>query len=152
MNLEQIYYASELIASVAVIATLIYVAKEVRQNTSAMRANSSQAWTELNFQLATPVALDREVAERWIEGGSDFESLDSVDQQRLVFYEWRAIEAWHHSFHLHEQGVLPEWQWQKIIWILENQIGHRQSVKASWKSFKGAYDQPFQDFMSQYIE
>lgn len=69
MGLEQIYYLTELIASVAVIVTLVFVAKEVRQNTSMMRVNSSQAWTDLHFQLAGPIALDRELAERWISGG-----------------------------------------------------------------------------------
>lgn len=66
-------------------------------------------------------------------------------------FEWRAFEAWHHSFHMHEQGVLPEWQWQKVIWVIKNQFGHRQAVVACWNVFKDSYDEPFRDFMSQHL-
>ena len=66
-------------------------------------------------------------------------------------FEWRAFEAWHHSFHMHEQGVLPEWQWQKVIWVIKSQFGHRQAVVACWNVFKDSYDEPFRDFMSQHL-
>ncbi len=150
MGLEQFYYISELIAAVAVIASLIYIAREVRQNTAMMRVNASQAWTDFNFRLSGPIATDREVAECWTQGGSNFENLDDVDQQRLIMYEWRAIEAWHHLYELHEQGMLPEPQWRKLIWIMEN-LGQRQAIQASWKHFKGAYDQNFQGFVGQHL-
>ena len=151
MTLEQLYYLAELVGTLAVIASLIYVAREVRQNTAMMRANASQSWTDLNFQLSGPVAENRELAECWVKGENEFDQLDEVDQLRLIMYEWRALESWHHLFYLHEQGVLPEPQWRKLLWVFEN-LGQRQAVRASWQHHKDAYDKEFQTLMNQYIK
>ena len=151
INWDAVSAISEALGLIVVVGSLLYVAREVRQNTAMMRVNASQTWTDFSLQLAGPVAMNRELAECWTKGESNFENLDEVDKQRLTMYEWRAIEAWHHAYHLHEQGVLPEPQWRKIVWIMEN-LGQRQSVRSSWKTFKGAYDQDFKTFLSQYLE
>jgi hypothetical protein len=43
MSLEQISYVAEIVASFAVIASLIYVGREVARNTRATRATAAQA-------------------------------------------------------------------------------------------------------------
>ncbi len=149
-NWEAVIAISESLGLVVVIGSLIYVGFQVRQNTAMMRVNASQAWTDFNFQLSGPIAVDREVAECWTRGGSNFDDLDEVDRNRMVFFEWRAIEAWHHMYETHEQGMLPTSQWHKLIWILEN-LGERESIRASWKQFRGAYDENFQDFVTSHF-
>jgi hypothetical protein len=41
MTLEQIAFIGEIIASIAVIASLVYVARRVGQNTAMMRVNAA---------------------------------------------------------------------------------------------------------------
>ena len=148
--LEEVALILELIASVAVIGSLIYLAREVSQNTEMMRVGASQSWTDMNFDLSGPAALDREVGELWVKGESEFESLDEVDQVRLIMYEWRAIEAWHHLFEMHQRGILPKSQWEKLRWIVKN-IGKRQAVRASWEKFRGGYEPAYQDFIDKHL-
>lgn len=146
MTLQELASVADIVASVAVIGSLIYLARQVSQNTETMRVNASQAWTNLNFDLSNPVATDRVVAELWVKGDSEFQDLDVVDQQRLVMYEWRALEAWHHLFEMHQRGVLPESQWAKLKWIVEN-LGKRQAIRAAWNQFRDAYDGEYQEFI-----
>jgi hypothetical protein len=100
--LEQTYYVGELIGVVVVILSLLFVAKEIRQNTNQLRIGASNAWVDLQMQLSSGLAENREVAELWVRGDadSDFDALDSVDQTRLVMFEHRAISAWSNLFHL----------------------------------------------------
>ena len=61
MTLQQFAYLGEIIAAIAVVASLIYVARQLGQNTAMMQVNAVQAWIELNFQLAGPIAAHREL-------------------------------------------------------------------------------------------
>ena len=51
-------------------------------------------------------------------------------------------------FGLHEQNLVPDADWYELKWIIQN-IGRRQSVRASWSIFKGSYEKPFQKFMDK---
>lgn len=87
LTLEQAYYIGELIAAVAVIISLIYVAKEIRQNTNMLRINSSREFVRWNTDLVEPLSSQREVCENWMKGDSDLDSLDEVDKQRAMLFE-----------------------------------------------------------------
>ena len=65
-------------------------------------------------------------------------------------YEWRAIEAWHHLFEMHQQKILPEAHWDKLAWIVAN-LGKREAIQASWASFRNAYDHEFQKFIDSQL-
>ncbi len=150
INWAAVQGVAEVMGLVFVVGSLIFVGFQVRQNTAIMRVNASQAWTDFNFRLSGSIVEDREVAERWTSGGSNFDDLDEVDRNRLLFFEWRAIEAWHHLFEVHEQGMLPKSQWHKLVWIIEN-LGQRESIRASWQQFRGAYDENFQKFVTSHF-
>ena len=80
MTLEQYAYLGEIIAAIAVIASLIYVAGELRQNTNMMRVNNADNFVDFNIALCNPVATDREFGELWTKGALDFDFLILVNQ------------------------------------------------------------------------
>jgi hypothetical protein len=150
MDIMELGAIGELVGGVAVLVTLIYLALQVRSGNAVSQDNASHAWVQLNFDLAGQVAVDRELAEFWVKGGTQFDQLDSVDQQRIVFYEWRAIEGWHHAFHQWKRGILREPHWNRIVWVMEN-IGQRQSIREAWRTFRDSYDADFQRFVDGHI-
>ena len=151
MTLEQYAQIGEIIAAIAVIASLIYVAQQLHQNTDKMRVSNAQHFVDFNISLVGPIVTNRELADLWIKGDSDFEVLDPVDKQRIVMFEWQAIAGWHNFFNLRQKHLMSDEQWHEVVWVFEN-IGQRQSVREAWKVFKGGYDKSFQEFMAQYLE
>ena len=151
MTLEQYAQIGEIFAAIAVIASLIYVAQQLRQNTDMMRVGNAQHFVDFNISLVNPIVTNRELADVWIKGDSDFDNLDPIDQQRIVMFEWQAIAGWHNFFNLRQQRLVSDEHWREVIWVFEN-IGRRQAVREAWRTFKGGYDKPFQDFMAQYLE
>ncbi len=101
--------------------------------------------------MVSPVIGDRKLAELWVKGDSEFDSLDAVDQQRLIFLEWQALNAWNNSFRLRKKNLLSDQEWRNQIWIWKN-IGQRQAVRESWKIFRDSYETSFQDLMSEYLD
>jgi hypothetical protein len=151
MTLEQYAQIGEIIAAIAVIASLIYVAQQLHQNTDMMSVGNAQHMVDFNISLVSPVVANRDLADLWMKGGSDFETLDPIDRQRIVMFEWQAIVGWYNFFNLRQKNLVSDEQWREVTWIIEN-IGRRQAVREAWKTFKGGYGQPFQDFMAQYLE
>lgn len=147
MTFEQYAWLGEIIAAIAVIASLFYVARQLGQNTAMMRVSAASERMERDYELVLPVIENREFAEIWMKGGENFEDLDVVDQQRLLLFERRAIILWHHVYQLRQQGLCPDANWQEQVWVIQ-QIGRRQAIRVAWDTFKGAFETPFQEFVN----
>lgn len=151
MTLEQWAYLGDITAAIAVIASLIYVARQLKQNTNAMIVNNAHNFVEFNNRLNTPMATNREFAEVWVKAGSEFDGLDTVDKQRLMVWEFQAIAAWSNFFNLRQNGLISDDQWSELVSTFKL-FGHRQSVREAWKMFKLGYSQEFQKLMAPYLE
>jgi hypothetical protein len=151
ITLEQMYYIGQTVSVVAVIASLIYVGKQLHQNTETMRVGSEDAYAQWSNGVLKEFGYDREFVKCWMKGDADFDNLDEIDKQRLLCYEWNAMNMWHYFFNLHRQKILPETEWRQLAWTIEY-IGRRQAVRKAWSIFKDSYDKSFQNFMAQYME
>jgi hypothetical protein len=148
MTIEHYAAIGEIIASVAVVASLIYVARQLNQTNTMMRVAAVSERLEKDYELVLPMIESREVAEIWVKGANEFAELDSVDQQRMLFFERRAVMLWHHFFHLRTQGLVSDVNWNEQVWILRN-IGRRQALRETWKIFRGNFDTRFVEFVDE---
>ncbi len=148
MTLENIASLAEIFGLMLVIASLIYVARQLGQTTAIMRVNASGERLQRDTDIANSIIHSREVAEYWMKGATELDSLDETDRQRLMFFERRAIMHWHNMFGLHAQNLVPDSDWQELKWVIQN-IGRRQALRESWRIFKVAYQKPFQEFVDE---
>jgi hypothetical protein len=65
MTLEQYSYIAQIVASIGVVASLIYVARQLVQNTRMMRASVSNDRVQRDFDLSGALFNNREFAEIW---------------------------------------------------------------------------------------
>ena len=70
MTLEQFAYLAEIIGVIVVIASLIYLAKQVRQNSKQLESQSYQAWVTANLQINMSIS-DPALSAIIAEGNSD---------------------------------------------------------------------------------
>ena len=83
MTLEDLGNLGEFIGAFAVIATLIYVATQLRQNTQSLRTSSFQAAMQTASQDTRLLAQNAEVAALYLRGLESFSSLDPVERIRF---------------------------------------------------------------------
>lgn len=148
MNWEAIGAIGELVGSIAVVASLVYVAVQLRQHTAMMRTLASQERVQRDFDIASALIENRDVAEIWVKGRSNFASLSEVDQQRLIWFERRAIIHWNNMFELRNRGQLPEADWHELAWLIRG-LGRNQGLLATWQIFRGSFGAPFQAFLDE---
>ena len=69
MDIQDLGALGELIGSIAVVVTLIYLAKQIRHNTDETEISNSSAFLELQTSLITPMAVHTEFCQQWLRAG-----------------------------------------------------------------------------------
>ena len=108
MSFEQISYLAQIVASVAVVASLIFVALQIKQNTRALQRNEHNSTMEQWTVIRQAIAQNREIAELMTAGLHGERAMDAADQLRLeqMLQEnaWAAYHIWDRT----ERGIFPK--------------------------------------------
>jgi hypothetical protein len=108
MSFEQISYLAQIVASAGVVASLIFVALQIRQNTGALERNEHNSTMAQWTVIRMAIAKHRDVAELMTAGLHGERALDAADQLRLE--QMLQENAWA-SFHIWERtqrGIFPK--------------------------------------------
>jgi len=151
MTLEQFAYLAQIVGVIVVIVSLVYVARQLQQNTEMARIAAGSQQVQADFDLTDSMIANRELAEVWVKGESEFDLLDEVNKRRLIFFERRAIVWWHHNFQLNQKGLLSASEWKAYLGII-HAVRSRQAVQISWQMFREGFDKPFRDFMDEQLK
>lgn len=141
-------YIGEFVGGILIVATLIYLSSQIRQNTSALRAGFEHQWSDQTSKLCHPVALDRQAAEWWVSGAQKFAEMDTVDQQRLVLWEYSVVEGWWYMYLGRQRGLVSDETWEHNL-VSMRTFGPRQSLRAAWQAFKHLYNEEFQQILDE---
>lgn len=139
---------AQLVGIPVVVASLVYVARQLSQNTQMMRVAASSQWVDRDFEIVVPIIENREFAEVWAKGADEFDSLADVDKQRLLFFERRALLLWHHMYHMYLQNILPRANWNEQLWVIQN-VGRRQAIRQAWGVYQSAFEPSFRNFIDE---
>src|SRR5450432_1782516 len=108
MSFEQISYLAQIVASVGVVVSLIFVGLQIRQNTAALQRNEHNSTMEQWTVIRMAIAKNRDIAELMTAGLHDERPLDAADQLRLeqLLQEnaWAAFHIWDRT----KRGIFPE--------------------------------------------
>ena len=86
MNWDAIGAVGEILGAAAVVATLIYLARQMRQEARANTAEAMGSWLADYNGMVLEILRDPEVAQILRQGLTDFEQLSKNDQMR--FHAW----------------------------------------------------------------
>ena len=83
MSFEQISYLAQIVASVGVIVSLIFVGLQIRQNTGALQRNEHNSTMAQWTVIRMAIARNRDIAELMTAGLRGERVIDAADQLRL---------------------------------------------------------------------
>ncbi len=86
MNWDAIGAIGEVVGGVAVIATLLYLAAQIRQNAQSVRNAASLSVNEGLAEINRRVSNDPEFADLWLRGLKDYRGLADVERMRFASY------------------------------------------------------------------
>src|SRR5882762_1615139 len=137
MLFEQISYLAQIVASVGVIVSLIFVALQVKHNTGALQRNEHNSTMAQWTVLRMAIARNRGIAELMIAGLHGERALDPADQlrleQMLAEYAWASFHIWDRT----QRGVFPKGTFEATAGPLLCDLLRTARGGTWWRSAKG---------------
>ena len=142
MDLEQIYFISEIVAALAVIGSLIYVAIQLRQNTTTVRIAAGQAHVDAYDNLISKLLESDGLTELWVKADKGIADLNAVEQTQVLAFVGVMFRNFEGAYIQWHEGVLDERFWQGIFRSMAEQYSS-QAVQVFWGMRRSWYSDEF---------
>ena len=152
MNWDALGAISEIVGAGGVIVTLVYLAVQVRHNTSAVRSSTHQTQIDSTVPLNGAIAADGNLAALIAKANQDYESLAPGEQIQLQFMYVNYFNLWHSAFWNHKENLVPHQAWRLwnngMVGLLTEQI----ACRIAWEGIRTMYDEAFQTHVDKLID
>jgi len=115
MSLQDFTSLTEIVSSIGVIVSLIFVGYQMRQNTSQLQRNEHNSTMAQWSTIRMASVENRDVAQLWREGLHGERELDVTDQFRLEALLAEQLWAAYHVWERTKRGILTEGTFQEAV-------------------------------------
>jgi len=115
MSLQDFTSFTEIVSSVGIIVSLIFVGYQMRQNTSQLQRNEHNSTMAQWSTIRMASVENRDVAQLWREGLHGERELDVTDQFRLEALLAEQLWAAYHVWERTKRGILTEGTFQEAV-------------------------------------
>jgi hypothetical protein len=143
---EAISAISQMIGSVAVVFSVLYLAVQVHRSTTVAKLAAQDAAATSLREVTKPFAENAELARIWQIGLEDLQSLSPEEQTRFFHSTYQFLKAFEtiHFHHIH--GVMDEQIWQGWCGLLQHYIAS-PGIDHYWKLRHDLFSTRFQQFI-----
>ena len=142
MMLEALGNLGDFIGGLAVIATLLYLATQVRQNTQLLRANALATGSEARLSFNHLLGTDPAAARVYQLGLEDFGSLSEAEQRQFLHLLRAGFGSYQHAFQQYEGGLIDEAAWHQDRTAAAGLLS-LPHIQAWWEHRKSAFVEKF---------
>jgi hypothetical protein len=134
----------ETLGIVGVIASLIFVGLEIRQNTTATKAAAIQEMTASNLVHMDGIAGNSQLVDVLSRGTADIESLTDAERSQFLLTINAGLMNTHGLFRQWELGVLPDEDWAHWKARICDEM-QMPVIRLVWAELKSVYVPTFVD-------
>ena len=110
-RLEKASYCSQIVAAVAIVVSLIYVGRQISDNTTEVRNSAARDLIVFAQELDTWLVTNGDLADILIAGGNEYESLSPAHKLRFDNYVRTSLNLWERAFYYRQDGLLDDDGW-----------------------------------------
>lgn len=151
MNWEAIGAIGEVVGAIGVIATLIYLAAQIRQNSAVVRSATRQAVStaqmEFGIRIATSSDLRASVA-RWMSVQPAPTSPD--DLLRDEFFLRSCFRMFENQYHQNKDGTFEDTMWSGYLENMKRII-EQPAFREWWAASRTLYSTEFASFIDSVL-
>lgn len=152
MNWEMIGAIGEVAGAIGVVATLIYLSVQLKQNTKATQIAAIQNSMENSARFSELLSTDGELAEVFWLGLSRPEALSAESRRKFVTTLNVFMRRESVAFYLHKEGAMPDHLWASRVSTLAgtlNQPGMKVFLAAAAETLPEDFRCFVEDVMRQ---
>jgi hypothetical protein len=148
VNWEAISAIGQIIGALAVVISLIYLARQVGSSVRETRLSSMRSTLDFLNRFSQAVAEHADLAELQNRGFNDFESLEGSDRTRFNAYMHAVFRSVEGAYYQHLDGHSDPRVWRGMEVVL-HEINALPGVQAWWRSHSYYFDEAFVTFINQ---
>jgi len=146
VNLETVNAIAQLLAATGVIASLFYLAAQIRQNTRSMRAVVVDSLAHSLIDLLGPQAFDVEFTRAFSRVTKDWNAASEEDRMRTVAVLICTFKLFENAWFQRRQGTLDAQQWEG--WdAYARMYFHLPGVKTWWQLRRATFAAGFREYV-----
>lgn len=153
MTISELGSLGELIGSIAVFLTLIYLALQVRQSNVASLVQSNQAINQRYSDFLKALYTNPEAFDAWSRGKKSYQALNEEDAIKFQIIMYDAFGNWHEQWYQSECGVTDDTQFYRVLAGIRLEL-RSVGVQEIWGVFDRfqMFDAKFANFVREQIE
>jgi hypothetical protein len=151
MSLQDLGNIGEFIGAVGVVASLIYLAFQIRQNTKAVRRTAHISAVEAFNHLSSLIVQDPEIARILRTGVLDPDKLNEDERVRFERLASILITNLENLFFQHRDGLLEAERWEAYEAILREYVS-LPAFSIFWQHVKHRLSKPFRTYVDDLRE
>ena len=148
MTIQDLGSIGEFVSALAVIASLVYLAFQIRQNTRTVRATSSRSFAQMSQDFSAMLITDEKVARLYrlgLKDSSQFGEDQAVQFDALMITVFRDFQ---NTFQQYRKSQLDEDEWEvfarNILWTFR-----QPGVQQWWQSRRVMFIELFCEFLER---
>jgi hypothetical protein len=147
MNWEEISAIAQMIGSIAVVFSVLYLAIQVHHSTRIAKLSAQDAAAAALRDVTKPFAENAELARIWRLGLEDLSALSPEDQARFFHSTYQFLKAYE-TIHFHQiYGLMDAQIWQGWCGLLRHYIAS-PGIDHYWRLRHDLFSQRFQEFIA----
>ncbi len=146
MNWQAVGAIGELAGAIGVIASLAYLAIQVRQNTRSVRGEMYDSIVTSIVDLVEPLAQDQKLARVFETAVEDWEDVSFEDRSQMVYLLFSIFKEFENLHYQYKHGTLDPalWEgWNNLILSYYRMAG----VHTWWQMRRRAFSAGFQEYL-----
>jgi len=146
VNLETINSIAQIVAAIGVIASLFYLAVQIRQNTKSQRSVVVDSLTSSLINLLGPQSSDPDLTRSFASATEEWHGASVEDRSRAAATLFTLFKLIENAWFQQRQGTLEREQWEG--WDLYVRVYfHRPGVQIWWADRRGMFAIGFRKYV-----
>ena len=146
MNWQVTAAISEMIASSAVVLSVIYLAIQISRNTTATHSQTHYLTTTALAETAARLASDSELCRVWRRGLSGTDALDEDEYFRFALLGTSVFRNFETLYFQYRAGLVSEEFWdghrENMLWFY-----HRPGIQTWWMEKRLGFGKDFREYL-----
>ena len=146
MNWEAISAISQLVGSIAVVLSVLYLAMQVHSSTRIAKLAAQDAASTALREVTKPFAENADLARIWRLGLENVKALSAEDQARFYHSTYQFLKAYETIHFHHVYGLMDDQIWQGWCGLLQHYIAS-PGIEHYWRLRHELFSTRFQKFV-----
>jgi hypothetical protein len=152
MNWDMVTALAAIIGTIAVVASLLYVAQQVKEATRQRKVESYHALLgEVNEGFAKLLAQDHAISDIWWRASKGLEALTDAERVRYFGMLGVLFRSWERAFHYRGVGESEDWR-AEVVTKSMTDVTMSRGVQEYWALRRRWYTEDFQHWVDDKIK